>query len=511
MTWDNAVTDDDPEAEYRRGVVRDLAIAASIFAGVASALVMFLIAKKGDRNTHVTLIFWMTTFQFFYDATFVPSAAHGGDRDTYLFGQFCQNTFGLLSSFITNVIAGILYYVIVMRKAFDLHAYWVQVSLLTYLPVLLIQVATIWAFVTDPEKNLRTVNIIYYWLRVISIVLNFLLCSMAYYKHVGTMADSSFRTYTDGLLRTLIKRTLWYPIVQVITRLPACYYEYRYGWKPYVGDGGADKFAEAVLWVLFTPAAGLGYLAIYLISAPGAKQNMHKLFCIDFPALFMCKRGCDVLLEPWDRSMRETREEGLNKVRQFNAKLKKQSDTLSGAGSDRDRAGTIDTYESQNSSFAATRYNDDLGNRNSRQLSAFSEGNEEESVGSRDNTAKPSTITASSGGDEIPDSMSIISREGSRRSDGFEKSMLRHMEELEEDELFEVMGNLENLDDLQKKGAGGTQHNPIVPAAESGRERKRTAGSSTSGPSGKGSSFGSGGPVTSFSMSSDDDQDHSEV
>ena len=67
--------------------------------------------------------------------------------------------------------------------------------------------------------------------------MNFLLCSMAYYKHVGTMADSSFRTYTDGLLRTLIKRTLWYPIVQVITRLPACYYEYRYGWKPYGGWG----------------------------------------------------------------------------------------------------------------------------------------------------------------------------------------------------------------------------------------------------------------------------------
>ena len=39
-----------------------------------------------------------------------------------------------------------------------------------------------------------------------------------------------------------------------------------------MGDGGPDKFAEAVLWVLFT-LGGLGYLAIYLISAPGATEH----------------------------------------------------------------------------------------------------------------------------------------------------------------------------------------------------------------------------------------------
>ena len=502
-------------------VVTDLAISASILSGVASALVMFLIKKKGDWNTHVTLIWWMTAFQFCYDATFVPSAMHGGDRTTYLFGQFCQNTFGLLSSFITNVIAGILYYVIVMRKAFDLDAYWVQVAVLTYAPVLLIQIATIWAIISGPEKNLREVNVIYYWLRVVSIVINFAFCSMAYYAHVGRMTDSNFRTYTDGLLRTIIKRTLWYPIVQAITRLPACYYEFKHGWQPYSGNGSDEMYTEAILWVLFTPSAGVGYLAIYLISAPGSKQNMHKLFFVDIPAIFMCRRGCEALLEPWNRQERQTNEAGLNKVKEFNAQLKRKSDTLVGGG-DLSRGTQGSSVTNSNKSSMVSRYNEDVGPRNSRPLSVFSEGTEEES--SLDSRSKPSGGTA---GDDIPGSQSSFSREGSHAQDGYEKELLRHMENLEEDELFEVMSNLETLDDLQKRersstgrAAGGvTVSSPLQPGGEdlgAERERKGTSGTHSSrghsnGRSTGGSGSGQGVVVTSFSLSSDDDQDYADV
>lgn len=446
-----SVDDSDGLETGRREVVRDCAIAFSVLSGVGSLLVMFLVRKKGDTNTQVTLIWWMSLTQLLYDASFVPAAAQGGTQATYLAGQFLQNTFGLLSSFITNVIAGILYYVIAKRKAFDLQKYWMEVCVLTYLPVLLIQVAVVWAICTDPEGNLHTVNVIYYWMRVISIVLNFALCSMAYYQLIERMTDSSFRTYTDTLLRTLIKRTAFYPIVQAVTRLPACYYEYEYGWRPYVGEGGTLEYIEAILWVVFTPSAGVGYLAIYLISAPGARQNLNKLLFVDTPS-FLSTGNCSGFLEPWDRKAEgEQSEEGLKKVREFNAEIKRKSSLFSNSPIDTGAAG-----------------------RSSGILSNFSEdyvgGSEYTgSVGNNSISTKPSS-TVSVPADDIPDSLTTGNDDASApagphnedRTDsqyegqGQERELLRHLEELEEDVLFETMRNIENLDGLQKQAGAGT-------------------------------------------------------
>ena len=81
----------------------------------------------------------------------------------------------------------------------------------------------------------------------------------------------------------LIRRLIFYPIIQVVCRLgPAPYnYIYKSNFVTYPEDAGATQTFLLFVFVIFTPLAGMGAFLLFLYMQNGAKQELCRLLRCD--------------------------------------------------------------------------------------------------------------------------------------------------------------------------------------------------------------------------------------
>jgi hypothetical protein len=83
-------------------------------------------------------------------------------------------------------------------------------------------------------------------------------------------------------IREMVRRMLYYPLVQAICRVPPSIYEAIYSIHPFTSPAPPEKYALAILTAIFTPSTGTGYLMIFLIMQPNAYATWKALISFNF-------------------------------------------------------------------------------------------------------------------------------------------------------------------------------------------------------------------------------------
>ena len=116
----------------------------------------------------------------------------------------------------------------------------------------------------------------YYWLRIASIIFNFVAYVIVAYRSNSMMSKWAHSTPTDSevALKIFTDRMLYFPAVQTFSRLGAAVYEGMYGFSSFPADSSTKQFVVAVFDAVLTPSAGLGYLIVFVMFQTDAYRKL---------------------------------------------------------------------------------------------------------------------------------------------------------------------------------------------------------------------------------------------
>lgn len=237
-----------------------------------SLLTIFLIYSMKRWNGYLQLILNLTIAQCMYDISVIMSVGKGLIvHRTFAFLRIC---FGLASTFWTNVISIIIVYVVIYMEIFNIIENFNLIFTVVYLPSFIIGLinAITWSYICYE---------LYYWLRIISIVVNITLYTiLARYIYIRDKGSPKTLTTKNDPIKTLAHRMKYYPVVQVLSRLAAAWYEAKYN----SGDDFTYNSAESVqekismiIYALTLASAGIGFFIIFVIVTPGAWEHLIEI------------------------------------------------------------------------------------------------------------------------------------------------------------------------------------------------------------------------------------------
>eukprot|EP01040_Poterioochromonas_malhamensis_P000429 gene429-461_t len=257
-----------------------LNLITSIVGSAASLFTILLIHRMKVNTGHVLLVLTMSYFQLLYDLTFFFSNVVV-TYYTNVFANFVQLAAGIAGSLVSNWIAFIALYIILYRRKFNIfnHYYYILASCL--LPGIIDTV--IYGIGAIPESrqidDLIDLSIldIYYYVRLISILLNFIFIFIAFYK-INLMSSTTLNKSPQEIaIRTLARRLIFYPIVQAIGRSGYAWYEFAYGYYIDMDDPNPEQYASLIFLTIVTPFVSIGYLIIFLAMQPRAYEEFRQM------------------------------------------------------------------------------------------------------------------------------------------------------------------------------------------------------------------------------------------
>ena len=265
-----------------------LVLIGSICSSFASMLMLLIIYKLKVWNGHILLVVSMTVFQFVYDATFFTGMIDVGNEYVTIISNVLQLFSGVTSSLVSNLVAWITFYVIYYKKGFDIFRYYSVMMLIVVLPAIAdcaLFLCSIRGNRSEYFKNIAVLYV-YYYLKLVSIIFNFVLGSITFYEIRRIRSGKERLTKSESSLNTLSMRLFYYPIVQSISRIGFAWYEFSYqydnsssGGMNFNPSNASDtQFAAQCLLAITMPIASIGYLFIFLLMQPRAYRTLLKIF-----------------------------------------------------------------------------------------------------------------------------------------------------------------------------------------------------------------------------------------
>ena len=239
---------------------------------------------------YIKLILAMSWYQLVYDITHFNDVI---DVENVIYpilyiAQVGQQIGGIGSSIMSNWIAFILFYVVVFEKTFDIVNNYMYIILSTFF--IWVPVVVVYSIGAVPEgSNPRLVdfaNLTYYYARLISIALNFIMIGCILYKNYKVRSKSKIKTQAEIAINTLCRRVMYYPILQTISRSGYAWYEFQYGFNfsSSQAEHDPERYGLLIYSAIITPTVSIGYLIIFLYIEPHAYKIFKKIFCgIDTP------------------------------------------------------------------------------------------------------------------------------------------------------------------------------------------------------------------------------------
>jgi hypothetical protein len=198
-----------------------LNLITTVIGSCASLFTILLIHRMKALTGHVLLVLTMSYFQLFYDLTFFFSNVDVGYYVTVI-ANFFQLLCGIGGSLVSNWIAFIALYIILYRKKFNIFENYLYIMLSCLLPGVVDVILFLMATVPESSQDDELLNIsildIYYYIRLVSIALNFVFVFIAIYKIDLMSSKNSNRSEQEIAIRTLARRLIFYPVVQAIGR-----------------------------------------------------------------------------------------------------------------------------------------------------------------------------------------------------------------------------------------------------------------------------------------------------
>ena len=238
---------------------------------------------------YIKLILAMSWYQLLYDLTLFNDCIDVDNYPIFYIASVSQLIGGIGSSFISNWIAFILFYVVVFEKAFDIVNNYMYIILSTF--IIWLPTAVIYSIGAIPEgsnpKLESFANLtLYYYARLVSIALNFIMIGCIVYKNYRVRSKSTTKTPAEIAINTLCRRVMYYPILQTIGRSGYAWYEFQYGFNFSVSESAhnSERYGLLMYSAIITPTVSIGYLIIFLYIEPHAYKIFKKIFCcIDTP------------------------------------------------------------------------------------------------------------------------------------------------------------------------------------------------------------------------------------
>ncbi len=175
---------------------------------------------------------------------------------------------GTATSLWTNIISFILYSIVQNLHSFDVYGYFKIFFFSIMIPSIALAILDVVYYDNAPIYNV--LKNFYYWLRIASIVFNIIVHGMISFK-LSRMGFSE-ETKRQDPVRVLASRLKYYPIVQVVTRVGAAWYEAAYGFDTQTFDDkmGVKQQVSLYFYAICVPSAGLGYFLVFLWVQPRA-------------------------------------------------------------------------------------------------------------------------------------------------------------------------------------------------------------------------------------------------
>lgn len=257
-----------------------LNLVTTVLGSAASLFTILLIHRMKVSTGHVLLVLTMSYLQFLYDITFFFSNV----VITYyinVFANFFQLTAGVGGSLVSNWIAFIALYIILYRRKFNIFENYYYILATCLIPGIVPTIIYGIGSIPDDAQNDELIGLaildIYYYIRLISIALNFFFVFLAFYK-INLMSSTTLNKSPQEIaIRTLARRLIFYPIVQAIGRSGYAWYEFEYGLEIDTDDPDTQQYVCLIFLTIVTPLVSIGYLVIFLAMQPRAYEEFLKM------------------------------------------------------------------------------------------------------------------------------------------------------------------------------------------------------------------------------------------
>ena len=122
---------------------------------------------------------------------------------------------------------------------------------------------------------------LYFYARLISIALNFVMIACILYKNYQVRSKSTIKTPAEVAINTLCRRVMYYTILQTISRSGYAWYEAQYGFdfSVYEAEHNQERYAALMYTAIITPTVSVGYLILFLTIEPNAYDCFKEIFC----------------------------------------------------------------------------------------------------------------------------------------------------------------------------------------------------------------------------------------
>jgi hypothetical protein len=250
---------------------------------VCSILTLWTIYRMKRINGYLKLIITLTASQLCYDFSIVLVLWHWSPI-VFIYIAI-RSMSGLWATFVTNILSFVVLYTVWTSSVIDLAKNIRYILPIFFIPATVYGIITPYVIFYSSDYIVHLVSSIYYWTRVASIIFN--ICSylaMVYKLHqmdslfffsFSSAPRSSRPKTAQSPLWALAHRLKYYPIVQIITRLPVAIHEYSYGHDyNYPTDGNLRDKLSLLAYVFFLPAAGIGFFLVFISVCPGAAQQL---------------------------------------------------------------------------------------------------------------------------------------------------------------------------------------------------------------------------------------------
>jgi len=226
----------------------------------------------------------MSWHQLLYDITLFSVIVDVGNYPIFYI-SFLGGLVGLIgSSIMSNWIAFSLFYVVVFKKSFDIlknYRYIMLSSVIIWIPIVVI-----YSIGALPEgSNIKLVTFVrltlFYYFKLISIAVNFVLIGCIVYKNYQTRSKSTTKTPAEIAINTLCRRVMYYPILQTVSCSGYAWYEFQYGFDFNVSQTEHDpeRYGLLMYSAIIITTVSVDYLILFLYIEPHAYKIFKKVFC----------------------------------------------------------------------------------------------------------------------------------------------------------------------------------------------------------------------------------------
>jgi hypothetical protein len=274
--------------ELNAGLICTTVASAS---NICSLLTLYLIWKSKRWNAYVQIILSMTVSQLLYDISFY-FLLNGSDLAFY-FQEFLSSYAGAATALWTNVVSGVVMYLVVTRKSMDIEKqYCYFFSFISTISLLLAVTGCV--YLNSDVRKRDICYDAYIAFRGVSILFN-IVSYFVISRNLNEIGISSRYSSIRAPLQLLSSRIKYYPIVQILSRAWPTYYEIAYGFsklhnKVYAVNN-MQEIVSLYLFAFFLPIAGIGYFIVFLSMQPLAWHNFKVLLGLAKPLKQSQRRG----------------------------------------------------------------------------------------------------------------------------------------------------------------------------------------------------------------------------